>query len=40
MRTLMGLLTPLINLGREQRAGLDARGLANMLLGQKYEPND
>jgi sporulation protein YlmC with PRC-barrel domain len=40
MRTLMGLLTPLIMgvLGREQRAaGLDASGLAHMLIGQKDE---
>ena len=40
MRTLMGLLTPLIMgvLGREQRAaGLDAGGLAHMLIGQKDE---
>jgi hypothetical protein len=40
MRTLMGLLTPLIMtvLGREQRAaGLDASGLAQMLIGQKNE---
>jgi len=40
MRTLMGLLTPLIMgvLGREQRAaGLDASGLAHMLMGQKDE---
>src|SRR5262249_10465148 len=38
VRTLMGLLTPLIMgvLGREQRAaGLDASGLARMLIGQK-----
>src|SRR5262245_22877175 len=37
-RTLMGLLTPLIlgTLGREQRAqGLEASGLARMLMGQK-----
>jgi sporulation protein YlmC with PRC-barrel domain len=40
MRMLMGLLTPLIMgvLGREQRAaGLDASGLARMLMGQKDE---
>jgi len=40
MRTLMGLLTPMIMgiLGREQRAqGLDASGLARMLTGQKEE---
>jgi hypothetical protein len=40
MRTLMGLLTPIIMgvLGREQRAqGLDASGLARMLTGQKEE---
>jgi hypothetical protein len=40
MRTLMGLLTPVIMavLGREQRAsGLDASGLARMLTGQKDE---
>jgi len=40
MRTLMGLLTPLIMgvLGREQStAGLDASGLARMLIGQKNE---
>jgi sporulation protein YlmC with PRC-barrel domain len=40
MRSLMGTLTPLIMgvLGREQRAaGLDASGLAHMLIGQKDE---
>jgi hypothetical protein len=40
MRMLMGLLAPLIMgvLGREQRAaGLDASGLARMLMGQKDE---
>jgi hypothetical protein len=40
MRMLMGLLAPLIMgvLGREQRAaGLDASGLARMLMGQKEE---
>jgi hypothetical protein len=40
MRTLMGLLTPMIMgiLGREQRAqGLDASGLARMLTEQKEE---
>ena len=40
MRTLMGLLTPVIMgiLGREQRAsGLDTNGLARMLTGQKDE---
>ena len=40
MRALMGLVTPVIMavLGREQRAaGLDASGLARMLLGQKDE---
>src|SRR5262249_34853517 len=40
MRTLMGLLTPLIMgvLGREQRAAdLDAGGLARMLTGQTAE---
>ena len=40
MRTLMGLLTPVIMgiLGREQRAGgLDTNGLARMLTGQKEE---
>jgi sporulation protein YlmC with PRC-barrel domain len=40
MRTLMGLVTPVIMavLGREQRAaGLDASGLARMLMGQKDE---
>jgi hypothetical protein len=40
MRMLMGLLTPVIMgvLGREQRAaGLDASGLARMLMGQKDE---
>jgi uncharacterized protein YjeT (DUF2065 family) len=40
MRTLMGLLTPVIMgiLGREQRAqGLDASGLARMLTEQKEE---
>ena len=40
MRTLMGLLTPLIMgvLGREQRAaGLDAAGLARMLTEQKAD---
>jgi hypothetical protein len=40
MRTLMGLLTPVILgvLGREQRAqGLDMNGLARMLTGQKDE---
>jgi hypothetical protein len=39
-RTLIGLLTPLILgvVGREQRAaGLDAGGLARMLMGQKAE---
>jgi sporulation protein YlmC with PRC-barrel domain len=38
MRSLMGMLTPLIMgvLGREQRAaGLDASGLAHMLIGQR-----
>jgi sporulation protein YlmC with PRC-barrel domain len=40
MRSLMGMLAPLIMgvLGREQRAaGLDASGLAHMLVGQKDE---
>ena len=40
MRTLMGLLTPVIMgvLGREQRAaGLDANGLVRMLTGQKEQ---
>ena len=40
MRSLMGLLAPLVmgTLGREQRAaGLDANGLAQMLIGQKSE---
>jgi hypothetical protein len=40
MRSLMGLLAPVIMavLGREQRAaGLDANGLAQMLIGQKSE---
>jgi sporulation protein YlmC with PRC-barrel domain len=40
MRSLMGMLAPLIMgvLGREQRAaGLDASGLAHMLIGQKDE---
>jgi hypothetical protein len=43
MRTLMGLLTPVImgTLSHKQKAaGLDAGGLARMLIGQKQEISD